>query len=369
MLQIIPVLRVGGLERVATTLCIELVERVERIAVASMGGDPFEPMLVAAGVPVIRVPRPRANARRLVTSSLGIARAIRQERPQVIHAHNPAAAITAAIARVLAGRPRLPIVTTYHGVMPDRVGRAARTMEAVSTLVVGVGPTSTAALVHGGLDASRARTVHNAVEPVREREPADVRAELDATDAELVVSVGRYAPEKNQVLLLEAAAKLTASHPRLRVLLVGDGWEHDEESVATRLAELGLEGVATMTGQRTDAVDIIAAADVFALSSDSEGLPLVLLEAMTVGTPIVSTAAGGVVDVIEDGETGLLVPIRDAERLAEALDRMLTDAALRERLAENGRAFVARAASPRAMADAYAELYLEAVSPRRRDTA
>lgn len=367
VLQIVPVLRIGGLERVATTLCLELNGRIERVAVASMGGDPFEPVLTAAGVPVIHIPRPRPQPKRLVTSSVAIARALRRERPHLVHAHNPAAAICAAIGRTLAGMRRVPIVTTYHGVLPERIGRAAQAMESVSDAVVGVGPTSTAALLHGGLRTDRAHTIHNAVEVAPRRSAAEIRAELGVGDAELVVSVGRHAPEKNQALLVDAVAQLAHTRPRLRLVLVGEGWPHDEEELRRHIAAAGAESIVLLTGQRSDAVDLTAAADVFALSSDSEGLPLVLLEALAVGTPIVSTDAGGVRDVITDGETGLLVPVGDRGALASAIERLLEDDELRRGLAEHGRAFVERTCSARAMADAYLEIYLDVV--RKRATA
>ncbi len=368
VLQIIPVLKIGGLERVATSLSIELRRRGHRVVVCSMGGEPFEPILVAAGVPVDIVPRPRANLERMITSPWGIAKSIRRERPDVIHAHNPVAAIAASVARLWAGRPRLPIVTTYHGVMPDRIGTAARAMESVSAAVVGVGPTSTEALLRSGLRADKARTIRNAVAAVASRSREDVRAEFGLADAELIVTVGRYAPEKNQALLLAAVAHLATRRPALRALLVGSGEPEFEEELAADLVRLGAQGVATITGERSDAVDITAAADVFCLSSDSEGLPLALLEALSLGTPVVSTDAGGVRDAIVDGETGLIVPVGDREALEAAIDRLLADPELRARLVRNGHELVDRTCSPAAMTDAYEHLYAE-VLDRVRSTA
>ena len=363
VVQVIPILKVGGLERVATTLSILLAQEVERVVVCSKGGDPFEPLLLAAGVPVEHVPRPKPELRQQLRSAWAIARVLRRERPDVIHAHNPAAATAAAAARRLARLPETALVTTYHGVMPDRVGRAARVMASVSDLVVGVGPSSTAALRRAGLDAERSRTIHNAVDPSPSRSAAEVRAEFGAEDAELVVTVGRYATEKNQALLIDAVGRLAVSRPRIRLLLVGDGLLEDE--LRAQVGRLGLGAVVTITGERSDAVDLTAAADVFALSSDSEGLPLALLEANAVRTAVVTTDAGGVRDAVTDGETGLVVPVGDVDALAAALERVLSDDALRRRLAENAAAFVARTCSPAAMTSLYVEAYLDAVARRR----
>jgi glycosyltransferase involved in cell wall biosynthesis len=363
VLQLVPVLRVGGLERVATTLSLALHERVARVVVCSKGGPPFEPALRAAGVPVEHVPRPTPKPGQLARSTWALARVLRREQPHVLHAHNPAAALAAVAARRLAGLPHTAIVATYHGVLPGRVGRATRVLAAAADAVVGVGPSSTRALLDAGLADATARTIHNAVDATTSRSADEIRAELDAADAELVVTVGRYAAEKNQALLLEAAARLAPSRPRLRVVLVGDGPLEDD--LRRRVVELGLDGVATVTGERGDAVDVTAAGDVFVLSSDSEGLPLVLLEAMAAGTPVVATRAGGVADAIEHERTGLLVPVGDAGALAEGIARLLDDAGLRARLAGEARRFVERTCSPAAMVDRYLELYVEVVDRRR----
>lgn len=366
VVQLIPILRVGGLERVGTTLAIALHDRVERVVVCSKGGDPFEQILRDADVPVLHIPRPTPRLPQLAKSAFALARTLRHERPHVIHAHNPSAALAAFAARRIAHLPRIGIVTTYHGVMPDRVSRAARAMATGSDLVVGVGPSSTDALLRGGLDPARARTVHNAVAPIPTRDRDDVRREFDALDADLIVTVGRYVPEKNQALLLDAVARLRADHPRLRLLIVGHGVL--EQDLRAHVAALGLEQVATITGERSDAVDITAAADVFALSSDSEGLPLVLLEAMALGTPVVSTDAGGVRDAIVDGVTGLLVPVGDVSRLAEGVHHLLTDRELAARLSNEARSTLAETSSTTTMTDQYLELYLEAVALRRATT-
>ena len=360
ILQVVPVLRTGGLERVASSLSLELHRRGHRVVVCSQGGDPFEPVLRSAGVEVRLITRPRPRPLALLGAAAGIARAVRRESPEVVHAHNPAAAAAAALARALAGKPRLPIVTTYHGVMPGRVDRAARAMELVSSAVVGVGPTSTAALLDSGLPAQKARTILNAVDVRVERTAAEVREEFGAVGAELIVTVGRYAPEKNHALLLEAVTELARRRARpVRTLLVGVGLPEFERQLAADLVRIGAEEIATITGRRSDAPDIVAAADVFCLSSDSEGLPLVLLEAMSVGTPVVSTDAGGVRDVVVDGETGLLVPVRDRDALVAALERVLDDAGLRERLAASAQELVASTTSLAAMTDAYEHLYDE----------
>jgi glycosyltransferase involved in cell wall biosynthesis len=365
IIQIVPVLEAGGLERIATTLSVRLAAGGDRVVVCTAGAHyhlAFRDELRMAGVPIVLTARPERRPDRLLRATFALARTIRGERPDVLHAHNPIAAVAGAAARRLARRPDLPVVATYHGLVGGETSAAARLLRATADVVVGVGPAATADLVRAGLDEARTETVLNAVVAEPTRAPADVRRELDVTDAELVVTIGRYRPEKDQALLLEAVARLAPSRPRLRALLVGGG--PLEADLRARVAELGLDGVAHVVGLRADAVDVAAAADVVTLTSIREGLGLTLIEAMAVGTPTIGTAVGGILDVIDDGRTGLLVPSGDADALAAAIARLLDDADLARRLADAGRAEVAARFSVEAMVEGYRAVYARALRSR-----
>jgi glycosyltransferase involved in cell wall biosynthesis len=281
----------------------------------------------------------------------------------VLHAHNPGAAFAAALARRLARAGDTAILTTYHGVMPGRVGRAARVLARTSDLVVAVAPAATDALVAAGLPGGRAATVANAVSPRPARSRDAVREELGAGDRPLVVTVGRYAQEKNQALLLEAVALLDRP---VRAVLVGVG--PLEGDLRRRVRELGLDGTALVAGERTDAIDLTSAADAFVLTSDWEGLPLAILEALALGTPVVATSVGGIPGAVRHEETGLLVPPRDPRALAAALERLLDEPGLAGRLAAAGRELAAAEYSEATMVGRYVELYSElaAARPSRR---
>jgi glycosyltransferase involved in cell wall biosynthesis len=345
-------------------LTLGLQERVEQIVVCSYRGDAFRPQLEEAGVPIELIPRPRPDPRAVLRSALALAPILRRESPDVVHAHNPGAAAAAALARRLARRPDIAVVASFHGVDPGRMGRAARVLARSADLVVAIAGPPADDLRLAGLSGSRVVVVHNGIETGSRKAAEDVRRELDLEDAELVVSVGRYAEEKNQVLLLDALARLVPSRPRLRGLLIGTGPLKAE--LGERIRQLELEAEVELTGTRLDAVDVVAAADVFVLPSDREGLPVALLEAMGVGCPVVATAVGGVPGVVEDGESGLLVPPGDAAALAAAIERLLDDPQLRARLAEKAREKVEREFSERAMVQGYEEAYLSAVEARRR---
>lgn len=355
----------------ASLLALELRDRVGHVAVAAktgiserLGGPAVEQPLRATGIPIHHVARPQQRPLELLRSTMQLARVLRAERPDVVHAHNPAAAVAARLARVLA-RHDAPIVATYHGVRPTRVSAAVRTLRFSADAIVGVGPTSTRALADAGLPAGHLATVFNAVPRPATRPRVEMRRELGVPeDAELVVSVGRYEPEKDQATLLDALARIVPERPRLHALLVGHGAL--DAALRAQAERLGIAECVRVIGGRADAVDVMAAADVFALSSVWESLPLVLLEAMLVGTAVVTTRAGGVTDVARDGETAIVVPVGDPDALARAIAELLDDTALRGRLTTAAAAFVEANCSPAAMADGYIRVYVDAVAGRAR---
>jgi len=145
--------------------------------------------------------------------------------------------------------------------------------------------------------------------------------------ATVLVHVGRFAPPKNHALLVEAFAQVRADAP-LYLLLVGGG--ELEDAVREQVAALGLESRVRFLGVRADVADILRASDVFVLSSRVEGNPLSVMEAMAAGLPVVSTAVGGVPELVREGATGLLVPSEDAGALARALQALVDDPVRRQ---------------------------------------
>ncbi|MCW2779122.1 MAG: glycosyl transferase group 1 [Frankiales bacterium] len=188
-----------------------------------------------------------------------------------------------------------------------------------------------------GLDPARTSTVANGVRPRTTVLPrAEARRELGLTpDQPVVMTVGRLTVMKGQRFLLDAVPALADRFPDLAVVLVGDG--HLREVLEKQAADLGVADVVRFAGQRADARELLAAADVFALPSRTEGMPLAVLEAMEAGLPVVATRAIGLEEVVDDGVTGLLVRIRDAAALGVALAAVLDDPLLRARLGAAGR--------------------------------
>jgi glycosyltransferase involved in cell wall biosynthesis len=214
-----------------------------------------------------------------------------------------------------------------------------------------------------GLPPERIRVISNAVLPATPLLADDRRRRRrgwGADDDTLVIGcVANYRPFKGLELVVAAAARLAAVRDRatLRVVLVGEG-RHRGRLGALR-SELGVGDVVVLHGSEPDARDVYGAFDVAVLASEAEGLPNVLLEAAAAGLPIVATAAGGTVDVIEDGRTGLLIPIGDEDALLAALQRLADDPAERRRLGDAARADVLERFGVERMVDEFIATYRE----------
>ena len=156
-----------------------------------------------------------------------------------------------------------------------------------------------------------------------------------APDELVVMSVGRLVTMKGHRDLVDATPALLDRFPGLSVLVVGDGHLHAQ--LSKQAAALGVTDRVRLLGHRRDARQLLDAADVFALPSLHEGMPLAALEAMEASLPVVATRVTGSAEVVVDGETGLLVPAQDPPALSEALSVLLDDPGLRARLGAAGR--------------------------------
>jgi len=177
----------------------------------------------------------------------------------------------------------------------------------------------------------------------------------------LFVCVARFAAQKNHALLISAFAKGPAADPKAHLVLAGQGVLRAQ--LQERVNELGLTNRVHFLGLRRDIPDVLGAADIFALGSDYEGNPLSVIEAMAAGLPIVSTAAGGVPELLQNGKQGFIVQPGHGEELSEAMVILLKDRDLRRTM---GAAAAARAKENfdvSAMVKAYEDLYDERSAP------
>ncbi len=297
-----------------------------------------------------------------------LARLLADERVQLVHAHQYTPFAYAAATRLLGRRPR--IVFTEHGrFYPDYASRKRKVFNRLMTTrrdrLIAVGASVRQALIDNeGLSASQIQVIYNGVDlsPLAgaSGRRAPMRQELGVTDDEfLVLQVARLNTIKDHATAIRALAAAIPSCPHMRLALVGDGPER--QNIETQIAAHKLEKHVTMLGQRRDVADLLAAADAFLLTSVSEGIPVTIIEAMATGLPVVSTAVGGVPELISHGESGLVAPAGDDAQLAEALVRLASDAGLRSQLAECARRRAVTRFSEDQMVDQYARLYVDAL--------
>jgi glycosyltransferase involved in cell wall biosynthesis len=210
-----------------------------------------------------------------------------------------------------------------------------------------------------GYRAGSIDVVYNGIELDGASSAGDVRAELGIPAGVPVVGeIGRLCDVKGQRELIQALTHL----PGVHLLLVGKDLERGGafQSELERDAErLGVRERVVFAGHRDDARALLDELDLFVLPSWTEGLPLVVLEAMAHGRAVVATPVGGTPELVEDGETGVLVPPRDPGTLAEAVGRLLADPELRRRMGEAGRARVAERFAPESMTRRVLAIYDE----------
>lgn len=286
-----------------------------------------------------------------------IASVIRAHRLDVLHSHEFSMSVLGAAAARLA---RCPHVITMHGgvyyASAPRRRLAMRRAAAWSRHTVAVSEASRRSFAEAlGVPVGTIELVHNGVAPVAGAGGA-IRAELRlAPEDVLVLAVGSLLPVKGHAVLLEALARLEDVPARVVVAIAGRG---EQEDGLRRLAgSLGVEERVHLLGYRADIADLLAGADVFAMPSRSEGLPMAMIEAMLAGRAVVASDVGGMRELVPGADVGLLVPAGDPSALAASLARLAREGALRERLGAAAAARARERFTAAAMADRYLALY------------
>lgn len=282
----------------------------------------------------------------------------------VVHAHQYTPFFYSRAPGVLRRRP--PVLFTEHGrFFPDLPSRKRMAFNRLflrrRDRVVAVGESVRQALIDNeGIPGSRVQVIYNGVRlddfSASAALRSATRAELGiAPDAPVAILVARLDYLKDHATALRTAERVAAVLPAFRLLLVGEGPEQGK--IEREIAARGLAGRVTMLGRRSDVRRLLAAADVFSMTSISEGIPVTLIEAMGACLPVVATRVGGVGEVVVHESTGLLAPAGDDASLAAALVRVLTDAALRRRFGQAGRARAETLFTEGDMHARYAALY------------
>ncbi|MBD3347912.1 MAG: glycosyltransferase [Candidatus Eisenbacteria bacterium] len=344
MLHIVQSLDTGGAERVVAEYGLAHDrDRYSPEVCCVFEGGYLVPMLESAGVPVHAL---RRRSKLDPVAFFRLARLIAARRFDVVHNHNFTALAIGWPAAAAAGVPTL--VRTEHNVSrrtrPLRrlLSRLAATREDAQIAVSDAVRESHVAA--GRLPALRFATVWNGISDARlltREDRADLRRRLGfPPGATICLSVGSLTEQKHFANLLRAAALVVRDVPDALFAVAGAG---PEGPGLLRLAdELGLAENVWFLGRTTDVPALLGASDMFVLSSEWEGLPITILEAMAAGLPCVATRVGGVEEAIEDGVSGLVVEPGDPDALAGGILTLAEDEGLREKLARSARAVYER---------------------------
>ncbi len=366
VLQVIPAFTVGGAEWMAAYLAAHLPADQFRRGVVSLHGargSPIEEYLAHHSVPVYYINKRRGFD---PTTWLCLYRLLRTLQPAIVHTHQTVGRYV--YPACWAARQKI-IVHTVHSIATGEIhSRFWRRFQGWAyrrgVLPVSIAQEVTRTFVEE-YGRAPAAEVPNAIPTELYMPDAARRAEWRSQhavsqDALVYTCVAGLRPPKNHRLLLQAFAEAVQRLPDALLLLVGPPDRLDPsyaESLKALAQELGLEQCVRFLGSRADVPDILRASDVFVLSSDYEGNPLSVLEAMAAGLPVISTAVGGVPELVQDGATGLLVPAGDAHALAEAIVQMGRDPMRRAVMGDAARQTALQRFDVRVMSRAYAALY------------
>jgi glycosyltransferase involved in cell wall biosynthesis len=271
-----------------------------------------------------------------------LSRLIKQLQPDVVHAHDPHGVAMGALALSMSTQLAKPPLVAARRVDFHLKGNAlSRWKYRQVDCFVCASDAIRRMLIADGVPAARAVTVHEGIDigHVDAAPPADLHADLWLPHGSPIVgNVAALVPHKGQRHLIEAAAIVVTRVPDARFVIAGEG--ELRPTLERSIKEHHLEKHVFLAGFRPDILSVHKSFDVFVMSSVSEGLGTSLLDAMACGKPVVATTAGGMPEVVDDGRTGLLVPPRDHTAMADAIVRLLRDAALRERMGAAGMARV-----------------------------
>lgn len=348
VLYVLDSLEVGGAERSLLEMGRHLTS-FEPVVCHLSPAARLAPDFGAAGIPTVSLGL--TGRYPLVTGARALSRTIREQRPDLVHSTLYTAGITARLAR----RGQRPLVHTWVNEPvahpsrgPHRRGRRrlAERLDAWTAFRVNHFVANSRSIAESHRQAlavpeRRVSVVYRGRDPARftrvsPQEREVVRHELGlASEHRVILQVGRLRPQKGHLGLLEALHRLLVVVPSVRLVLAGEG--PSRSAIEQRIEALGLQERVLLLGHRDDVPALLAMAEIFAFPSSHEGHPGALVEAMLAGCPIVASDLPVHRETLQDGESGLLTPVGDAEALAGVLADLLHDPERAREMGENAR--------------------------------
>ncbi len=355
----------GGLEIQALEVTRKLQERGHRVWLACCRGSRLAHEAGASKIDILPLDA-RGYFHPLIAWRLS--RFMRRHDVQVVHCQLSKDIATIVPAMRLSGH-RIPIVLSkrvgsylskkdlFHQLTYANVNKVLAISDVIHTNVLDTTP----------MTPDRVITLHDSIDTdlfsPRRVDRTRTRKEFGMSDDTTVIGfVGRFSPGKGHEELLEAASILSKRHSTIHFLVVGEashGEERYEQKIRSLSHTLGLDSIVTFTGYRTDIPEVMAAFDIFAFPSHAESFGVVLIEAMAMERPVVSTNCDGVLDIVVDGKTGLYVHPRNSSELAAALSQLIGNPTLRATMGKAGRRRVEELFDQRKQMKKLEEVYYE----------
>lgn len=343
----------GGIESHSGTLASVLVKNGHNVIMGCHNEDS-----VKVGAGRLAVPARRIDIRNSLDMAavFKIIKIIMQNNIQLVIANGGREYWPSAVAAKLLKRK---VIFVRH--QRDRIRKTTRWLiNNHVDRVIAVSGAVKDVMLNSGVDPGKIEVIYNAID-LEQFNPdkinrADAREELGVDNDDIVIgTVGKLRPGKGVFEIIHAAHALMGKYPALKLLFVGDGPER--QPMERELKRLSISDRVIFTGLRDDVERMYAAMDIFVLPSYNEGLPTALVEAMAMATPVIATTIGGILEMINDGIDGILIPPKDHAALADAIVRYIDDAGFAERTASAGRKKTEEIFSERMMGDDFERVF------------
>ena len=359
IVHIIDRLPPDGAERLLADVLKNRSDNYNFIVLCLIEGGLLVKEIEKMGVPVIVLGR---SGRYDILLLIRLVSWLRKHRPLVVHTHLFTADSWGRLAAFIARVPG--IFSTVHSVNSWKSTLhkfVDRIFSLFTTQVIACSEEVAQVLVHAdGIPDSRVVSIANGVsfERITSVQPVDLEHEFGIEhNTTTFIIIGRLHEAKGHIDLIPVFARLIQQNHKIHLLIVGDG--ELENQIVSQITKLGVEKHITLTGFRSDVLSIIAACDIVVMPSRWEGLPMALLESMALGKSVVATNVGGIPNVINDSENGLLVEAGNMEELEVKMNLLLENKVLRAQLAEQAKATVLKQYSAKTASIRYEELYDE----------
>jgi len=354
----------GGNTAMVLALSRALLSRGYKVELAAPPQQPYIPHFTQAGITVHSI---GLWGKKDLRAPFSLAVLVRKGGFDLLHSHTRPADLAAYFAAKLSARP---LVITQHGnVNLDRQTLIRRhdlyawvynmVLRGSKRVVAVCQATSEELKCYCGVKPERIRVVYNGIEPLPAPDAENrrlTRLKLGIAENSVVGIILGAIHWKGHEILAESLAKLKGDCPELMVLVAGSGPR--EVELKAQISKLGLSDRMLMLGFRPDAATLLGACDFFVLPSRSEAFPVSILEAMSLGLPVIASRVGGIPEAVEDGVNGLLVDSGDVSALAVALRKMVKDEKMRNLMGQKGR-IRAEKFSLANMVDGYLKIYEE----------